>query len=221
MSQANVVAPVAAVTFDLDGTLYRARPVHLRFLMRNMLFVRTIRVARAVRDELRAIEFDDGDAFFREEAARVGERLDTDPALVRARLDVLFGASLCRTLRAVGPRDDARAALMMLVDAGKKIAVVSDYRVEDKLTALGLADLPWSARIAGECIGALKPSPRPFVEAARVLGVSPSHVVHIGDRADTDSAGAARAAMRSVLVDDQHSLTDRVREILANAPTEA
>jgi FMN phosphatase YigB (HAD superfamily) len=209
---------VRAVSFDLDGTLYRARPVHLRFLLRNFLYARTIRVARAVRDELRSVELDDGEAFFGEEAKRIAERLDTDPVIVRARLDMLFGERLCQTLRDVGPRQDAREALGLLVDAGVKIAVISDYRVEDKLAALGLADLPWSALVAGECIGTLKPSARPFVVAAQELGVDPADMVHVGDRADTDGVGATRAGVRSLLVDADHGLVDRVREILTGGP---
>jgi FMN phosphatase YigB (HAD superfamily) len=206
--------PVRAVSFDLDGTLYRARPVHVRFLLRNFMYARTIRVARAVRDELRTVEFDDGDAFFREEATRVAERLDSDVSTVRTRIDGLFGEALCRTLRAVGPRVDARAALTSLVDAGVQIAVISDYRVSDKLAALGLDDLPWSALVAGECIGALKPQARPFLEAARLLRLTPDDMVHIGDRADTDGVGAARAGMRAHLVDAQHSLTQLVHQAL-------
>jgi len=209
-----VSARPRGVTFDLDGTLYRARDVHVRFLLRNLLFARTIRVARAVRDELRAVELDDGAHFAREEAARVAERLDSDAATVRARLDRLFNEALCRSLAAVGPRPDARAALQSLVDAGLSIAVVSDYRVPEKLHALGLDDLPWSALVAGEEEGALKPWPRAFLRAAERMGLAPDAIVHVGDRADTDGEGARRAGMECLLVDDKRTLREIARALL-------
>ena len=50
-----------------------------------------------------------------------------------------------------------------------------------------------------EDVGALKPHPAAFLEAARKLGVDPAGVLHIGDREDCDIAGALAAGMRAAL----------------------
>ncbi len=184
---------IRAVSFDLDGTLYGAKPVRRRFAFKNVFSLRAVRVRQAVRTELRPQAFADGAAFFEEETRLCAERLDLGGEQTRALLDDLFGERLCAVLRAVGPRADARSALTSLVERGFKIAVVSDFAVDDKLEALGLTDLPFSATVAADACGALKPHRRAFNAAANALGVNPSEILHVGDRMDTDVAGAIAA----------------------------
>src|SRR5205814_128718 len=47
-------------------------------------------------------------------------------------------------------------------------------------------------------LGIGKPSPGIFLEAARLVGVTPGEAAHIGDSLTTDIAGANRAGMLSV-----------------------
>jgi putative hydrolase of the HAD superfamily len=70
-----------------------------------------------------------------------------------------------------------------------------------KLDALGLADA-FDVVVLSDELGRLwrKPEPRPFLHAARLLGVRPADVVVIGDRPDKDVAGAHRAGMRAIRV---------------------
>lgn len=189
-----------AVTFDLDGTLYGAVSFRRRYVWRNFWRLRTIRVARREREKMRGLTFADGEAFSVEQARRVGEALGRTPEQVRAQVEHLFGPRVCEVLSDIGPFADARSAVERLVEAGVRVAVVSDFEVEDKLAALGLTDLPWSALVGGERVGALKPAVRPFEVAAKALGVPLADIVHIGDRADTDGAGARAAGCRFLLL---------------------
>jgi FMN phosphatase YigB (HAD superfamily) len=75
-------------------------------------------------------------------------------------------------------------------------AVYSDYPlVAERLSALG-QDKPSGAKLYGpEHFGAQKPAARPFAAIARALGAPPDCCLVIGDRDDTDGAGAAAAGM--------------------------
>lgn len=205
-------APPLAVTFDLDGTLYDAGRVKRAFAFANLFRLRPVRVALRVREELRGSVFDDGDAYFAEEGRRVAERLSMAPDETRALVDELLGPRLCAAIAKAGAREDARRAIESLVERGVRVAVISDYRVEDKLSALGLADLPWGALVAADHLGALKPHRRAFDRAAELLGVPPERIVHVGDRVDTDVRAAEAAGYRALLLG---SAADGARSVMS------
>jgi len=180
---------IRAVTFDLDGTLYDLGRARVPLLLRAFPAWRTLRVGKAVREELTGRAFADGKALLAEEAKVVGERTDVDPATARVRLDRVFGKALTGALRATGPMGGVRDLLDDLSRAGIKLAVVSDRgHVNDKLLALGLADIAWTSRISADDVGALKPHPALLERAARDLGVDAVQLLHVGDRDDKDGA---------------------------------
>ena len=75
------------------------------------------------------------------------------------------------------------------------------------MEAIGLNDRrigKWSA----EEMGALKPSARPFIEVARAMGVEPAETLVIGDRADTDGAGAKAAGMGALLIEGKRAAAE-------------
>lgn len=191
---------VDAVTFDVDGTLYTQRMIAPRFLFANALEWRAVRASLRAREALRGRVFDDGAAMRAAEAELVAAALGVDAARARSVVDRVIDDRVAAALRAVGPVPGARAALERLVAAGLRVAVVSDRRVDDKLAAMRLDDLPWAARVSAEEHGALKPHPRGLVEAARRMGVDPARVVHVGDRPETDGAAARAGGTRFVLV---------------------
>ena len=215
------MSQVRAVTFDLDGTLYDARSIRWRFAVANLGQLRSVRVALKVREELRTLEFSDGDAYRLEEARRVAERLDVTVDEARARIDRLLGARLTEALRAAGPRRDARACLERMTQAGLPVGVVSDYAIDEKLHALGLAEVPWVARIAADALGALKPNARCYRASAASFGLPPEQILHIGDRVDTDVHGARAAGQQALLlgppvdgIPSVQTLTEAVERIL-------
>lgn len=93
------------------------------------------------------------------------------------------------------------AFLALLERAGALRGVLSDYPVEEKIAALGLAGRfsPLLCSTSQE-IAALKPSPRGFARACEIWGLPPSEVLMVGDRADVDAAGAAAAGMPAVIL---------------------
>ncbi|MBM4281208.1 MAG: HAD family hydrolase [Deltaproteobacteria bacterium] len=192
---------IRAVSFDLDGTLYddaRARP---RLLWATFPRWRALRVGRRAREELRGRDFADGEALLAAEAALCAERLERPADVVRAQLRDLFDVRLASVLARTGPRRGARALLVELAGRGLALAVVSDRgAVREKLAALGLLDLPWGALVSADGVGALKPSPTLFRRAATALGVAPGELLHVGDRDDTDGAGARAAGCAAAIL---------------------
>jgi beta-phosphoglucomutase-like phosphatase (HAD superfamily) len=119
------------------------------------------------------------------------------------------------------PRPGA-AELFRLLDSGEKpaagealreappgrnllrgMAIYSDYPcLRERLEALDLAPGGRTRLYGPESFGAQKPAPGPFLRIARDLGVSPGETLVIGDREDTDGAGALKAGMSFFRLDD-------------------
>jgi FMN phosphatase YigB (HAD superfamily) len=75
-------------------------------------------------------------------------------------------------------------------------AVYSDYpRTAERLSCLGLDPASGAKLYGPEHFGAQKPAVRPFLLIAQDLGLPPDRILVIGDRCDTDGAGAAAAGM--------------------------
>jgi FMN phosphatase YigB (HAD superfamily) len=74
--------------------------------------------------------------------------------------------------------------------------VLSDYEAGYKLRGLGL-ERYFERVYAGERMGCFKPSPAPYFRILEDYGLGSECLLHIGDRADTDGAGAAAAGCRS------------------------
>lgn len=205
---------IRAVTFDIDGTLTDAHGLRWPMFFRNVFRLRALRVGMQVREELRGTPFASGDALRAQEAEMVADRLDVDAAAARALLDDMFDRSLVASLRARKPDGRLRAALEPLVSAGLALGVVSDRRVDEKLAALGIGDLPFVARISADDTGRLKPDPETVRAAARVFGVEPCEIAHVGDRDDADGAAARAAGAAFFFVRGPHELPATVAAIL-------
>ncbi len=194
-------APIRFVVFDVDGTLYRQRPLRLRLAAalvghalrtRSLRDLSVVRHYRTLREELGDRELPD----FEEHLAReVGSRLGLEPATVREIvmewIDTRPLATLasCRYPGVEAVFDRVRAS-------GRKIGVLSDYPARDKLAALGLrADHVVGARE----VGVMKPHPRGLERIMELAGESPATTVLIGDRADRDGEAARRAGVRCLL----------------------
>lgn len=84
------------------------------------------------------------------------------------------------------------------------LAVVSDAiyspgRVLRQLLQRGRLLAPFTAFAFSDELGASKPDPRVFEAVATEVGVSPSAVVHVGDRESKDVAGPHAVGARAVL----------------------
>jgi HAD superfamily hydrolase (TIGR01549 family) len=203
---------VRAVLFDVDGTLYAQTP--LRLLMaaelaldgiRSGSLQRTRRVARVIgtfrwtREELRSVS--DASLLleelqFERTSARVGIAIHE----VRAVVDEWIMERPLKHLSRVRRRG-LTALLETLAERGIQIGALSDYPTDAKLRALGVAKyFSLGLCTTDRAVNAFKPHPKGFRQACEAWGVAPQEVLYVGDRPETDGAGAAAAGMRCVIV---------------------
>ena len=193
-------AAVRAVVFDVDGTLYdqgrmrrRMALALLRHCLRNPSefgLLRTVQTFRRSREELGEEEVGD---VARLQYVRPAERLAVDPAAVRRVAEYWLGERPLAHLPACrAPAVDTLFAVLR--ETGRKIAVFSDYAIENKLQALGLeADLCVSA--LDPDVDRLKPNARGLERILERLALPPEACVMIGDRDDRDGEAARRVGM--------------------------
>ncbi len=187
--------PIAAVSLDVDGTLYSIRRMVLThpatFLPARPLF----RALHAARDELRGLgPLPD---LRRQQAERVAQRLGVSCRQASARIEQLIDQRWMAVFDSVRPYAGLRETLAGLVARGLRLALLSDYPIWPKLGGLGLTQLPFAAIVNTEQVGALKPHPAGFERVAERLGLAPGRILHIGDIEGNDVAGALAAGMRA------------------------
>jgi HAD superfamily hydrolase (TIGR01509 family) len=203
-------APVRALVFDVDGTLYNQRMV--RMLMLRRLLLATVRSPRTGFRALRVL------GAYR----RAQEILRHDQSLTRACTREQLAVACAAT--GASP-DDVRDCVRRWMDdeplpllqrqmypglpallrrarfSGLRLGVASDYAAERKLEAMGLADC-FDAIVCADDpdVGRFKPDPRGLLVVLERLGVPPCEALYIGDRPDVDAVAATRAGMRFVLM---------------------
>lgn len=194
MNRADPLAGVAAVSFDLDGTLYSTRGLRRRVVgeaARQSLG----RGSAAPLADLRTLRR----AYRRAEAARRrGGRLDDGWAASKAARLAAEGRLLLPALRRIGPAPGVLGLLQVLRRRAGRVVVVSDYEPAAKLEALGLGGR-FDRAYAAEEVGRLKPDPAVFRRALADLGIAAEALLHLGDRAETDGAAAAAAGCRALV----------------------
>jgi putative hydrolase of the HAD superfamily len=184
---------VRAVSWDVDGTLYGL--TDLRRALRFMALVRAVwpstwRDLRALQAFTRAmndVRLQGGDLS--------GLRLE----LPRAEHAAIETRWLIPALARIGPRSGAAELRARLAARGVRQVVLSDHPAREKLRALGLEGA-FEQVFEGEALGWLKPSPRLFQVVVEALGVAPDELLHVGDREDTDGAGARAAGCQSIVL---------------------
>ena len=195
------------VVFDVDGTLYRQRPLRLR-MARDLLWhaltrldfstLSVLRIYRHKREEMGDAKVENFDVHLVDETAAATGR---SPEQVRAIVSQWIDRHPLPYLRAC-----RYAGLAELFDGlrrhGKTIGVLSDYPAVAKLAALELAaDHVVTADDAD--VGVLKPHPRGLEALIRRAGATPATTLLIGDRAERDGLAARAAGARVLLLSSQ------------------
>jgi HAD superfamily hydrolase (TIGR01509 family) len=195
----------AAWLVDLDGTLYRHKPVQLAMALELLLFgwgaIPTLRGFRRAHEELRHLAAPaDASALalspFERQLQHAAAALGREPAVVERIVRLwMFERPLKWVARS--KRQPLLDALASFREQGGKTALVSDYPASAKLQALGAGGLFDVVVSNGEPGGPsrLKPDPQGYLSAAERLGVEPARCLVIGDRDDADGEAARAAGM--------------------------
>jgi putative hydrolase of the HAD superfamily len=192
---------IAAVAFDLDGTLYP----NYRFYIRLIPFVlrerRLLGALGKARKRLRGSPRlpAEGGPFYDIQARFMAEILRDEPGAVRERTERLIYRGWEPLFRKVKLFPHVKETLAALRGGGLKLGLLSDFPPERKLEYLGLGGL-WDTVLCSEAVGRLKPDPAPFRALAEKLALPPGRILYVGNSASYDMAGAKGAGMRAALV---------------------
>lgn len=188
------------VLFDFDKTLYDGRHFALRLVLANLRHIMWCKAERSVRHSLAGSDMGSGDALSAEIAKRLSAKIGCTPAEAGKWYAESYLPSMPRILKKFGARPGAIEVIGELLDAGVRVGVLSDYpQTRERLAAIGITDERIMC-LSSEVSGALKPAPRPFLEAAREAMANPDEVLVVGDRADNDGGGSKAAGMDCVLI---------------------
>jgi FMN phosphatase YigB (HAD superfamily) len=192
---------IRLVAFDVDGTLYRQRPLRLR-MARDMLLhtvakrdlsaVRVIESYRRIRERLGDEEVDDFDRVLIAETAKATSK---SPERVHAIVSEWIETRPLRYLRGcVFP--GVPQLFEGLGRAGKTIGIFSDYAAAEKLAAMELAA---HHIVVASDVGLLKPHAKGLQRLMAAAGATASETLFIGDRADRDGVAGQRAGVRTLI----------------------
>ena len=201
---------VRALVFDVDGTLYRQRPVRLRMLARllrsSLVQPReTLRVFRALRAYRHAQEKMRGSGASYSSLAAEQIRIAASSAGISqsSMTDYVSNWMEESPLDLLAPA--MREGLIDLLKAARQrgllLGVWSDYPAAPKLKAMGLDsffDAVVSAQDAD--VQRFKPEPRGLEIVISRLRVAKDEIIYIGDRAEVDGLAAVRAGVRCVII---------------------
>ncbi len=196
------VARVKAITLDLDDTLWpvwpaieRAERMLLAWLGQNApataALYSTPGALRQIREAMVGMRPDllhDLSALRRESIRQALEKSGDDPALAEPAFDLFF-----EERQKVELYEDALPTLEFLF-AKYPVVAISNGNADIHKTGVGKY---FRAALSARGFGVGKPDARIFHAGAKAAGVESSEVLHVGDDAHLDVAGALGAGMQA------------------------
>lgn len=208
-----------ALIFDVDGTLYRQKPVQ-RLMLKKLL-------SSAFTDPFKGVKTLKILSTFRKSQEHLREQNLQTSDLARAQLQltaIKLGCTEDEVQKCVEKwMESAPLPLLaqflqtgimeFLQEAAKRsiqLAVCSDYPAHEKLRAMKL-DGYFDTMVCAQDqeVGVFKPDPKGILTTLKRLGVAGEDALYIGDRADVDAPAAYKAGLHCVLI---------TQKVLSNCP---
>lgn len=183
-----------AVAFDIDGTLYPNIRMYYHafpsFLMHPRLMFHFGRIRKEIRKQPVREAFRDA------QARMLSRSMGLDYSRVVKLIDEKLYSTWEHSFRGVKPLKGVRDTLLYFRSRGLKLAAMSDFPVERKLSHLGLDDL-MDVAFCSEDTGNLKPHEAPFQRLIHDLDTHPSKILYVGNSYRYDIEGAGALGMRT------------------------
>lgn len=198
-----------AVVLDVDGTLYRQRPLRVRMAHELLTYaflhprrgIRTIKILRkfrAERERLRTVEIE-RIVLDRIQYEVVGNHSWSAKDVEKTVREWIFQRPLKYIKQYKRPGIDR--FLNFCKKRGVPVGVFSDYPTPSKIKALALDSFVELHIVSTDAaVNAFKPSPRGLLAASRHWDIPAREMLYIGDRMDVDAEAASRAGCGFILV---------------------
>ncbi len=197
---------IKAVAFDIDGTFYplseterrvlRASLLHLPFALKYNRARQALRKEDAFKCLPLLTHIQNAERMCHIMYNKVDEEtlerfLEKEKKVFTDRYYELF--------KNIKPYSGVEILLSLLKNRNYPMAVLSDFPVGSKLTAMGLSSY-FPVQLSSEDMGRSKPCLTPFEVLSEKLGVERENILYVGDSPYKDSLGAKRAGLRSALI---------------------
>jgi putative hydrolase of the HAD superfamily len=199
---------IAAVAFDVDGTLYPPSSLYFRampLVLRNVsLFSAFNTVRRDIRAHARTAAYRgapprDGGAFRLYQASLTARRLGWDEARTAELIDSRIYRGVAELFAGIQPFRGLESAMGRIRAAGLRLAALSDLPLERKISLMGFGEA-FEFALCSEDFGFLKPEPESFLALAEALGLPPRRILYVGNSPAYDLYGAKAVGMRAAIV---------------------
>jgi len=189
---------IRGIVFDFDGTLFdnAMLPFYLIAAFPPDWF--SLWRERFIRKRFTGCEYPSPEEYYKAFFAAFGKACYRSPDKMRNWYFNRFMPRMVRVLkRHYKPRPGVIEMFGNFNAQTSRVAVYSDYPlVKERMEALGIFCGPNIRLYGPDSFGAQKPAAGPFRQIAKDMGLAPEEVIVIGDREETDGAGAHRAGMR-------------------------
>lgn len=198
---------IKAVIFDLDGTLYDNSKLARYLILHNLGRLRLLYAERLSRLHMSGRYYGRKGATYEELFKRIAKTAGTSEEKVSRWYWEVYMPLQVKMLKKHCHRkpwvDNTLAALR---EKGIKLACFSEYSfIREKLKALDINPDSFDLLIDAPTAGGCKPCRKAFMYIAAKLDIYPAEILMVGDREDTDGAGAEASNMQFLLVPKQDS----------------
>lgn len=198
-----MIFEIDAVAFDIDGTLYPDASLYWRmipFFCKNFRFMLAFGdVRREIRRWQEAHPGRIHTDFFKWQAELMAEKLGGNASDIEKRLHDTIYTGWRPVFERIPAFPYVRECFTAFRDAGLKLGILSDFLPSQKGNVWNLAPM-CDVVMGSEEVGALKPSPVPFMALADKLGTVPERVLYVGNSVSSDVAGASAAGMKTACI---------------------
>lgn len=185
---------IEAVAFDIDGTLYPQRSIHIKAIFHYIKHCIFFLHYGLVRNQMHKL--DKVDNFFDLQAELMAKRIKTTKEKALEKLDKIVYTGLKKYFTKIDCFKDVPETFDNFKKAGLKLALLSDFPPSQKGEVWGVKKY-CDVVLGTEELGALKPTAYSFLEMAKQLNVAPEKILFVGNSKKYDVRGAKNAGMKS------------------------